>query len=280
MRLRHAVAAVLLLLCALPASAGLPPLHSTFEIIRAAQNGLIPAVAAECTTLDVLTYDSTTNLWSCSSVAASTATAGAGLLNTSGTWSTDSTEADFLASGALTCGASTQGKMKVHTTALQYCDNTATPVLRYAAYAGSTGVATSATALAANGANCAAGTHPLGVDASGAAESCTNDYSSAVQTYTVADSGNGSAATSTLTPTAKVVKLTCSDADGCTITMGEGSAAEGDEVRIINISANAATFADTSGLSELTGAVVLGQRDTLTLVYLDSTWNEVSASNN
>ncbi len=36
-------------------------------------------------------------------------------------------------------------------------------------------VAATATALAANGANCGAGTYPLGVDASGAAESCTAD---------------------------------------------------------------------------------------------------------
>ena len=89
------------------------------------------------------------------------------------TLTTDSTEADFLASGALTCGASTQGKAQVHTTPLQYCDNAGTPTLRYAAYGSSTGVATTATALAANGSNCSAGQFPLGVDASGAAETCT-----------------------------------------------------------------------------------------------------------
>lgn len=104
-------------------------------------------------------------------------TAGAGLGGggTSGTvtLTTASSEADFLASGALTCGAGTQGKMQVHTTPLQYCDNAATPLLRYAADANSSGVATSATALAANGANCSAGQAPLGVDASGAVESCT-----------------------------------------------------------------------------------------------------------
>jgi hypothetical protein len=44
-------------------------------------------------------------------------------------------------------------------------------------YAGSSskgGAATTATALAANGANCAAGNYPLGVDASGNVESCTS----------------------------------------------------------------------------------------------------------
>ena len=58
---------------------------------------------------------------------------------------TSSTEAAFLASGALTCGAGTAGKMQIHTTPLQYCDNAATPALQYAAYGSSAGVATSTT---------------------------------------------------------------------------------------------------------------------------------------
>lgn len=109
---------------------------------------------------------------------------GAGITNTAGTLATASSEQAFLASGALTCGAATNGKVQVHTTPLQYCDNAATPTLRYAAYGNSAGVATSASALAANGANCAAGTYPLGVDASGAVESCGSSI-------------NGNAATAT-----------------------------------------------------------------------------------
>ena len=56
-----------------------------------------------------------------------------------------SSNADFLVSGALTCGASTQGKSQVHTTPLQYCDNAATPALQYAAYGDSSGNATGLT---------------------------------------------------------------------------------------------------------------------------------------
>lgn len=99
---------------------------------------------------------------------------GAGLTYTQATttFDTASDEQNFIKSGALTCGASTQGKALVHTTPLQYCDNSGTPTLRYAAYGSSTGVATSATALAGNGANCAAGSAAGGVDASGAAENC------------------------------------------------------------------------------------------------------------
>jgi hypothetical protein len=45
----------------------------------------------------------------------------------------------------------------------------------YAASSSEAGAATTATALAANGGNCLAGSYALGVDASGAAESCTAD---------------------------------------------------------------------------------------------------------
>lgn len=96
----------------------------------------------------------------------------AGATRTDCTW-LNSTNQGFLAAGALTCGAAANGKIQVHTTPLQYCDNAATPTLQYSAYGNSSGVATSATALAANGANCAAGNYPLGVDASGAVEGCT-----------------------------------------------------------------------------------------------------------
>jgi hypothetical protein len=79
-----------------------------------------------------------------------TITAGTGLGQTPGsdlsadmTLSVASDEQDFLASGALTCGANTEGKAKVHTTPLQYCDNAATPTLRYSAYGASDGDALS-----------------------------------------------------------------------------------------------------------------------------------------
>jgi len=52
---------------------------------------------------------------------------------------TASDEQNFLKSGALTCGSSTNGKIMVHTTPLQYCDNAGTPTLQYAAYGNSTG---------------------------------------------------------------------------------------------------------------------------------------------
>ena len=105
-------------------------------------------------------------------------TGGAGITSSGGTTpsiSTNSIETDFLSSTNLTCGAGTAGRITVSATGnepLAYCDGAATPVLRYAAYGNVAGVATSATALAVNGANCSAGNAPLGVDANGAVESC------------------------------------------------------------------------------------------------------------
>jgi len=53
-----------------------------------------------------------------------------------------SDEPGFLTSGALACGPGTQGEAKVHTTPYQYCDNAATPTLRYAAYGDTVGRST------------------------------------------------------------------------------------------------------------------------------------------
>lgn len=71
--------------------------------------------------------------------------AGAGLLLSTNTLATLSSEENFLTNGALTCGAGTRGKAQVHTTPLQYCDDAATPTLRYAAYGDSAGAATGLT---------------------------------------------------------------------------------------------------------------------------------------
>lgn len=100
------------------------------------------------------------------------------------------------------------------------------------------------------------------------------------QAVTVADSADGNPATSTLIPTKSFVQITCSDADGCTITMGETGMVDGWEVIIVNMSANAATFSDTSGVSELAGAFTMDQYDILKLIYSIDRWVEISRSNN
>lgn len=62
----------------------------------------------------------------------------------------------------------------------------------YAASVSEGGPATTATALAANGANCSAGSFPLGVDASGAVESCTDAATQAeLDTHASGDTHTG-----------------------------------------------------------------------------------------
>lgn len=97
---------------------------------------------------------------------------------------------------------------------------------------------------------------------------------------TVADSGDGNPAAATLNPSSKYVEMTCSDSDGCDITMGEAGVLEGTPVKIVNVSANACNFADTSGVSELAGAFAMGQYDTLVLEYIGDRWVEITRSDN
>jgi hypothetical protein len=89
---------------------------------------------------------------------------------------------------------------------------------------------------------------------------------------TIASNGGGTPASLTLTPTATYVPLTCNDTDGCTITMGETGIPNGMSVLIVNVSANACTFSDTSGVSELTGSISLSQWQTLALEYVTDRW--------
>ena len=100
--------------------------------------------------------------------------------------------------------------------------------------------------------------------------------------FTCADSGNGSLGTLTLLPTSSVVNLTNSDADGCTVTMSESGALSGATVTIVVISNAGGTvnFADTAGVSELSGALTLAVTDTLTLIYTNSAWYQLTTSNN
>lgn len=105
-------------------------------------------------------------------------------------------------------------------------------------------------------------------------------YLNTVDARTIADSGGAGTATLTLAPTSSHVQITCSDTDGCDITMSETGAVDGTLLTIHNVSANVANFADTSGVSELAGAFAMGQYDTISLQYVSDRWVELSRSNN
>lgn len=101
-----------------------------------------------------------------------------------------------------------------------------------------------------------------------------------VQTLTVAEANGASPATATLTPTSGYVNCTCNDANGCTITMGETGVQDGTVVRIVSSTSTACTFADTAGVTELSGALSLGQYDSLMLIYLSDRWVQLGTVNN
>ncbi len=106
---------------------------------------------------------------------------------------------------------------------------------------------------------------------------------SIVDADTIADNGVGaSAATATLTPTSNYVELTCNDADGCTMTMGETGMSEGIEVTIVNISANLCNFADSAAVQEMRGGgtIALGAYDVLKLIYIGGSWVQSAYESN
>jgi hypothetical protein len=67
---------------------------------------------------------------------------------------------------------------------------------------------------------------------------------------------------------------------GCDVTMGETGVQSGQRVTLVNVSANTVNFADTSGVTELSGSFAAGQWDTLVLEYVTDRWVELSRSNN
>lgn len=97
-----------------------------------------------------------------------------------------------------------------------------------------------------------------------------------VDARTIASNGSGTAATLTLTPNGSYVALTCNDTDGCAITLGETGQQNGMHLMIVNVSANACTFSDTSGVSELTGSASLGQWGAIYLEYVTDRWVEIA----
>lgn len=99
-------------------------------------------------------------------------------------------------------------------------------------------------------------------------------------TETIADNGGGTNATATLTPSANFIVCDCDDANGCDITMGETGMAPGMRVTIVGETGVTCEFTDTDGVSNLTGALSMGDDDTLELVYSVDEWVEVSRSNN
>lgn len=168
--------------------------------------------------------------------------AGAGVALTGDSLSTASSEADFLASGALTCGASTQGKMQVHTTPLQYCDNAATPTLQYAAYGNSSGEATAVAAATVAAGDIANGDHGDFTYASGVA---TLD-ADVVAAAEMADADHGDVAWSTGVATVENVQ--------CSACIAASEIADGDHGDFTYATGVATLDADVVAAAEMADA--------------------------
>lgn len=101
------------------------------------------------------------------------------------------------------------------------------------------------------------------------------------QEVLIADAGVG-VTPYTLIPTRNLIELTCADADGCLITMGETTAISSEIIIIYNSGSNTVTIDHAAGITQLAGAadVALGQWDNITLIYRSSRWIQIGYSNN
>lgn len=98
---------------------------------------------------------------------------------------------------------------------------------------------------------------------------------------TCASNGGGTAAALTVTTNGKsYVVLTQSDPDGCVLTLSETGAKDGQWFTVVNVSANSATVADSSGVQELrAGATLtLAQYEATTFVYRSDRWVQVPSA--
>lgn len=100
-------------------------------------------------------------------------------------------------------------------------------------------------------------------------------------TVTTADNGTGTSPTSTIT-VAEIgyVEVDCQDSNGCTASIGETGAREGQDLTICQISASPGllTVNDSSGVVELLNgtAYVMAQWECLSLRYVGDRWMETS----
>lgn len=121
-----------------------------------------------------------------------------------------------------------------------------------------TGNADTATALAANGGNCSANTYPLGVDASGAAESCGTIASAGITDGTIVNADINASAAIALSKLATATASKCARFDsGGVLVPASGDCASGDTgVSGLGSTDNAILRADGTGGSTAQGSLV------------------------
>lgn len=100
---------------------------------------------------------------------------------------------------------------------------------------------------------------------------------------TVASNGAGTAAAFTITPDGvdgvggSLHLITCNDTDGCAATLSETDIPAGATLIVVNLSANAVTVADSSGVQEVTGGsgISLAQWEVAAFIYTGDRWTEM-----
>lgn len=100
--------------------------------------------------------------------------------------------------------------------------------------------------------------------------------------FSCPDNGGGTAAACTITTgyTFRMNAISCLDANGCNMTMSETSIGDGETACYWNQGTNTVNFADTAGVTELSGAIALGQYDNICLYYAVDRWIQISTTNN
>lgn len=92
-------------------------------------------------------------------------------------------------------------------------------------------------------------------------------------TLTIADSGDANPATATHSPASTILIVTCNDANGCELTLGETGVADGQLLEVINATANALVMKDVAAVQSfphdvtMVGAGAPGGRQSVSLVY-------------
>lgn len=99
-----------------------------------------------------------------------------------------------------------------------------------------------------------------------------------VASVTVADDGAGTKPAGAIPITAPIALCECNDATGCTMSIAEPTVTSGygRYLTIISTGTGNCEFADSAGVLELSGAVVLDAPDVLSLVYANSAWHMLS----
>ena len=153
-----------------------------------------------------------------------------------------------------------------------------------------------AVAAVADGANCAANSCAGGVDTAWAAQSCvaplllsggtltgalvTAKVSYAPQSLTIDDNVVPAtpATDSATTLTKSYLKVTCSDGDGCELTLSETSAVDGQQLQVTNIDTNNVVMIDSDGVADMCGdtndTLLTGQ--VATYIYITNHWLEIT----